>query len=499
VTENFHLPPTPIDEFTLANGLRVVLSQDRAIPVVSVAVYYDVGSRNEKEGRTGFAHLFEHMMFQGSENVPKAAHFQYIFNAGGTMNGTTSTERTNYFQTLPSNYLPLAFWLESDRMRSLKVTQENLDNQRNAVQEEKRLRYDNQPYVGAFLRMNELIFKNPANAHSTIGSMEDLDAATIDDVQEFFRIYYAPNNAVLSVVGDFDNQEARALVDKYFSNIPAQSVPPRVDVSEPEEVAIREETFHDPLAPAPAFVLGWKIPARRTPDFYAISLAGTLLFEGDSSRLYQKLVKGDESVVSIEGGVDERRGPSALYIFALPKPGEDVVKIRVEIFDEINRIAAHGPTDAEMEKLRNSLCNDAVRGRQSTMYRAQRLAEFALYDSDPWLVDSELDHYLKVSAADIKNAAARYMNVENRVVLDIIPAPAAEHAAEVTASATPQAPGDPHQPAAPPPLIPDKPAAEPESPVHTGVAEIKPSPSEQPNDPADVPPQTKPGSGPLHP
>jgi zinc protease len=345
VTETFHLPSTPIDESTLANGLRVVLSQDRAIPVVSVAVYYDVGSRNEREGRTGFAHLFEHMMFQGSENVPKAAHFQYIFNAGGTMNGTTSTERTNYFQTLPSNYLPLVFWLESDRMRSLKVTQENLDNQRNAVQEEKRLRYDNQPYVGAFLRMNELIFKNPANAHSTIGSMEDLDAATIDDVQEFFRIYYAPNNAVLSVVGDFDNGEARELVDKYFGSIPKQSNPPGVDVSEPEEVLIHQETFYDQLAPAPAFVLGWKIPARRTPDFYALSLAGTLLFEGDSSRLYQKLVKGDESVVSIEGGVDERRGPSALYIFALPKPGEEVEKIRAQIFDEIKRIAGNGPTD----------------------------------------------------------------------------------------------------------------------------------------------------------
>src|SRR5262245_7004572 len=271
VTENFHLPPTPLDEFTLANGLRVVLSPDRAIPVVSVAVYYDVGSRNEKEGRTGFAHLFEHMMFQGSENVPKAAHFQHIFNAGGTMNGTTSTERTNYFQTLPSNYLPLAFWLESDRMRSLKVTQENLDNQRNAVQEEKRLRYDNQPYVNAFLRMNELIFTNPANAHSTIGSMEDLDAATIDAVQEFFRIYYAPNNAVLSVVGDFDSAQAKDLIELYFGNIPPQQTPPAVDVSESSNVAIRNETYFDPLAPAPAFVLGWKIPARRTKDFYALS------------------------------------------------------------------------------------------------------------------------------------------------------------------------------------------------------------------------------------
>lgn len=497
MADTFHLPATPIEQFTLANGLRVVLSPDRAMPVVSIAVYYDVGSRNEKEGRTGFAHLFEHMMFQGSENVPKAAHFQYIFNAGGTMNGTTSTERTNYFETLPSNYLPLAFWLESDRMRSLKVTQENLDNQRHAVQEEKRLRYDNQPYVTAFLRMNELIFTNPANAHSTIGSMEDLDAATIDDVKEFFRIYYAPNNAVITVVGDFENDEARALVEKYFGNIPSQPLPPPVDVSEPEAVTIREETFNDPLAPAPAFVLGWKIPERRTPVFYALSLAGTLLFEGDSSRLYQKLVKGDESVVSIEGGVDERRGPSALYIFALPKPGEDVSKIRAQIFDEIERIATDGPTEAEMEKLRNSLCNDAVRGRQSTMYRAQRLAEFALYDSDPHLVDSELDHYLAVTADDIKNAMARYVNVDNRVVLDIIPTPEAETGEEATASASPQPPGDPHQPAAPPAQVPEAPAPEPESPVQSHV--VHKSPSEQSKDPADVPPQTKPGTGPLHP
>ena len=493
VTEKFQLPSTPLEEFKLPNGLRVVLSPDPAIPVVSVAVYYDVGSRNEKEGRTGFAHLFEHMMFQGSENVPKAAHFQYIFNAGGTMNGTTSTERTNYFQTLPSNYLPLALWLESDRMRSLKVTQENLDNQRNAVQEEKRLRYDNQPYVNAFLRMNELIFTNPANAHSTIGSMEDLDAATIEDVQEFFRIYYAPNNAVMTIVGDFDSGEARAFVEKYFAGIPAQPVPPPVDVSEPEAVTVRKEVFNDPLAPAPAFVLGWKIPVRRTPEFYALSLAGTLLFEGDSSRLYQKLVKGDESVISIEGGVDERRGPSALYIFALPKPGEEVDKIRAQIFEEIKKLGRDGPSEAEMEKLRNSLCNDAVRGRQSTMYRAQRLAEFALYDSDPGLVDSELDHYLNVTADQIKNSIARYVDVENHVVLDIIPA-------AMATPASPQPPGDLHQPAAPAPQVPDKPPAEPESAVHAKVAEIKPSPSdEQAKDPADAPPQTKPGTGPLHP
>jgi predicted Zn-dependent peptidase len=501
VAERPKLSPTPIQQFSLANGLRVILCEDHAVPVVSVALYYDVGSRDEKVGRTGFAHLFEHMMFQGSENVPKAAHFQYIFNAGGSMNGTTSTERTNYYETLPASHLPLALWLESDRMRSLKVTQENLDNQRNAVQEEKRLRYDNQPYVNAFLRINELIFKNPANAHSTIGSMEDLDAATIEDVQEFFRIYYAPNNAVLAIVGDFETGEAIELVRKYFEGIPSQPAPRPVDVSEPEDVAQSQEVFDDKLAPAPAFVLGWKIPARRTPDFYALSLAADLIFEGDSSRLYQKLVKGDESVVSIQGGIDERRGPSALYIFALPKPGEEVATIRDQIFDEIRSLRNSGPSAAEMEKLRNGLCNDVVRGRQSTMYRAQRLAEYTLYDGDPTLFDTELDQYLAITPEQIRSAVERYLDVENRVVLDIVPAALAEGApldevAEAAVPASPQPPGEPTQPTAPPPQVPP--------PTQTGVdagavvgASVG-SQLDQPQQPADPPKQTERGSGPFH-
>jgi zinc protease len=496
VAERFKLSPTLIEQFSLSNGLRVILCEDNAVPVVSVTLYYDVGSRNEKPGRTGFAHLFEHMMFQGSENVPKAAHFQYIFNAGGTMNGTTSTERTNYFETLPASHLPLALWLESDRMRSLKVTQENLDNQRNAVQEEKRLRYDNQPYVNAFLRINELIFKNPANAHSTIGSMEDLDAATIEDIQEFFRIYYAPNNAVLTIVGDFESSEATALVRKYFEGIPNQPKPPPVDTSEPNDVAQTQEIYHDALAPAPAFVLGWKIPTRRTPDFYAISLAADLLFEGDSSRLYQKLVKGDESVVSIQGGIDERRGPSACYIFALPKPGEEVAAIRGQIFDEIRSLAASGPSPAEMEKLRNSLGNDVVRGRQSTMYRAQRLAEYALYDGDPTLIDSELDQYLAITPEQIQGAVKRYLDVDNRVVLDIVPAAAHEAAESVAAS--PQTPGEPTQPTAPPPQVPAPAPAQP--PVEGGavVGKSNGGQLEPPQQPADPPKQSETGSGPLH-
>jgi predicted Zn-dependent peptidase len=298
-------------------------------------------------------------------------------------------------------------------------------------------------------------------------------------------------------VGDFDSNQARELIEKYFGGIPAQTLPPPVDVSEPPGVATTTETYHDPLAPAPAFVLGWKIPARRTPEFYALSLAGTLLFDGDSSRLYQKLVKGDESVVSIEGGVDERRGPSALYIFALPKPGEDVAAIREKIFAEINSIAASGPTAEEMEKLRNSICNDAVRGRQSTMYRAQRIAEYALYDSNPGLFDAELESYLNVTAEGIRDAVARFIDVDNRVVLDIVPAQTSAGEAEM-AVASPQSPGEPQQPTAPAPQIPEKP--NPESPgTAADVSPMKPTSNPVPsNDPADANTQLEQGSGPLH-
>ncbi|MCA1816312.1 MAG: insulinase family protein, partial [Acidobacteria bacterium] len=459
--ETLTLPRLPVEQFTLANGLRVVFSEDHAVPVVSVAVYYDVGSRNEREGRTGFAHLFEHMMFQGSENVPKAAHFQYIFNSGGTMNGTTSSERTNYFETLPSHQLPLALWLESDRMRSLKVTQENLDNQRHAVQEEKRLTYDNRPYSSAFLRLNELIFKNPANAHSTIGSMEDLDAASVEDVREFFRVYYAPNNAVLAIVGDFDPAEARALVEKYFGTIPRQSAPPPVSVEEPPEVAARFESYPDKFAQLPALMLGWKTPPRRTTEFYALTLASDLLLEGESSRLYQKLVKGDESVVAVQGGVGERRGPSSLYLFAIPKPGRTTEEIRRTIQDEIRRLAEEGPSAEEMEKLRNNLVNDAVRSRQSTMYRAQMLAEYALYDGDPELFNTELESYLGITPEQIRGAAARYLATDNYSLIEVVPAPEdAETAAPSSAAA-----GEQDQPGAPPPQVPPRPPAQPPAPT----------------------------------
>jgi predicted Zn-dependent peptidase len=342
-------------------------------------------------------------------------------------------------------------------MRSLKVTQENLDNQRSAVQEEKRLRIDNQPYVPAFLRVDELIFQNHANAHSTIGLMEDLDAATVEDCQEFFRVYYAPNNAVLTIVGDFDPAEARALVNKYFATIPGQPAPPPVDVNEPDEVAVREEMFYDRFAPLPGFIVGWKVPPRRTRDTYAINFAIDLLTDGDSSRLYQKLVKEDESVVQIQGGLDERRGPSAAFIFALPKPGNDANVIREAMMNEIARLANEGPTEEEMLKLRNGLSNDAVRGRQSSLYRAQRLAEYTLYDKDPDLFNTELEIYLNLTAEDVRAAAAKYLATDNRSVLDIVPA-AGE--GETAPAGDIEEAGEPAQPGSPPPQVPEPPQEE---------------------------------------
>ena len=421
MSDKFSIAPLHIEQYTLENGLRVVLNRDNTVPVVAIAVYYDVGSRNEREGRTGFAHLFEHMMFQGSENVRKAEHFQYIMKAGGTMNGTTSSERTNYFETLPASELPLGLWLESDRMRSLAVTQENLDNQREAVKEEKRLRYDNQPYGQIFDLIAEMIYTNFANAHSTIGSMDDLDDATVEDVQEFFRIYYAPNNAVLTLSGAFEMETAKQLVRTYFGDIPSQPAPPGIDVEEPRAVAANYKEWQDKLAPFPAFLIGWKIPKRRSPEFNALYLAGKLLYDGDSSRLYQRLVKGEESVIQLFGFTDERRGPSSIYVGAIPKPEKDLSKIRDTIMNEVRHIAAHGPTADEMQKLHNQLINDVVRLRQSSQSRAQNIAEYALYDGDPTLVNSELETLMAVTPEQIRATVSEYLDSDNRSLLDVTP------------------------------------------------------------------------------
>ena len=417
----------PFSQFSLENGLRVVLSEDHSAPVVAVAVYYDVGSRNEVKGRTGFAHLFEHMMFQGSENVRKAAHFKYIESNGGVNNAATHSDFTNYYEFLPSNQLALALWLESDRMRSLKITAANLKNQKDAVKEEKRLSYDNQAYWPALLKMDEMVFRNWANSHSTIGSMRDLDAATVADVSKFFATYYAPNNAVLVIAGDINSREAEALVRKYFSSLPRHKPPPAVNVSEPFEVAARTAVIDDAHAQMPAVSMAWKVPARRSPDFYAIALLKSILCDGQSGRLYQKLVKERAASLEVQGTLEARRGPGQVAVFTIHKPDVRPEDVQAIVEAEIERIKTEGVTAAELIKVKNQYRLDRFESGsegeysslQTALGRALALGEFALFDGDPSLINAEIDRYLAVTAEQVREVARKYFVPSNTAVLNI--------------------------------------------------------------------------------
>jgi len=420
----------PFTQFQLDNGLRVVLSEDHSAPVVAVAVYYDVGSRNEVKGRSGFAHLFEHMMFQGSENIGKAEHFKYVENNGGTLNASTHADFTNYYNYLPSNQLELALWLESDRMRSLKITPENLKNQKEAVKEEKRLSYDNQAYWPALLKMDEMVFRNWTNSHSSIGSMEDLDAASINEVKQFFNTYYAPNNAVLAVAGDIDPAQAEALVRKYFGTIPRQSSPPPIDVSEPEAAAKAKSATTDPLAQVPALAIAWKIPARNSADFYPIALLKSMLFDGESARVYRALVKEKELAIEVTGTLEARRGPGQVAVLAVHKATIRPEAVEALIEAEITRVKNEGVGAPELYKVKNQyrLARFATGSEgefsslQTPLGRALALAEFTMFDGDPSLINSDIDRYLAVTPEQIREAARRYFGVANRSVLYIRPA-----------------------------------------------------------------------------
>src|SRR5215510_374031 len=282
----------------LKNGLRLLLVEDHSAPVVSVAITFDVGSRNERQGRTGFAHLFEHMMFTGSENVGRNEYSLWIDTNGGANNATTSEDRTLYFATVPSNQLDMILFLESDRVRALDVSQESLDIQRKAVQEERRLRVDNEPYGKTEEKFQEVMYDNFAYKHSVIGSMEDLNSASLQDVKDFFRVYYAPNNAALALVGDFKTDEALAKIKKHFESIPAQTAPPKVDTTEPEQTAERRFTIEDQFAPLTQLLIGYKGVVPNTPDEYALQVLNSALTGGQSSRLFQKLVKEKELVTN---------------------------------------------------------------------------------------------------------------------------------------------------------------------------------------------------------
>jgi predicted Zn-dependent peptidase len=417
------IAPIRFTDTTLDNGLRVVIAEDHYAPVYAIAVSYKVGSRDERAGRTGFAHLFEHMMFKGSENVGPGEHFYTIFTRGGSMNGTTDNDRTLYYEVLPKNQVDLGLFLEADRMHSLRVTQENLDNQRQAVKEERRLGVDNQPYGQTFEKLDETLYDNFAYHHSVIGSMADLDAASVEDVQQFFRTYYAPNNAVLALVGDIDTKDTLVKVRKYFGAIPRQEPPKPVDLTEPEKTdGERRLTIDDKLARVARLDIAYRIPEAASADNRALSVGATILGGGESSRLYQKLVKEKEVVSSISCYASGRSGPSAFQITAMVRPGKDPAEVEALISEEVAKFLSAPVTDTELAKARTGIRRSMLFPRESVLSTAIALADDTALFNDPNRFNTEPEKRLAVSAEDIQNAARKYLRSANRVVIVTNPA-----------------------------------------------------------------------------
>jgi predicted Zn-dependent peptidase len=410
----------------LKNGLRVVMVEDRSAPVVSLSVTYNVGSRDEQKGRTGFAHFFEHMMFQGSQNVGKSEHFSLIENVGGIVNGTTNADRTNYFQTVPSNQLEMILFLEADRMRGLEITEANVDNQRNAVQEERRLRVDNEAYGKSDEMLDELMYDNFAYKHSIIGSMDDLKAARVEDFAGFFKTYYAPNNAVLTLVGDFDTAYAMRMIKKYFENIPrGANLPPAPDMTEPKQTAERRASVDDPLARLPRLQIAYKAVPGNTPDFYALQVLGSALTGGQSSRLFQKLVREKELVTNIFGGISERRGVGAFTLTATLRPGKNAADVEAVIYEEINRLQTEAIADWELQKAKSTSRRNFILGLQNSLSRAINIGTYAVYYDDPNLINTRLDRVNAVRAEDVRRFVNQYLQPINRTVVVTVPKPAA--------------------------------------------------------------------------
>jgi predicted Zn-dependent peptidase len=402
--------------YTLTNGLQLVVVPDAASPTVAVAVYYDVGSRNEEVGRSGFAHLFEHMMFQGSANVAKAGHFTHIARNGGSMNGTTSTDRTNYFEILPSDRLELALWLESDRMMSLAITDENFENQRQVVKEERRQRIDNQPYGPARLEFDALVYDAWEYEHSVIGSMDDLDAAELSDVQEFFDLHYAPNNAVLVIAGDVDPDHAFELVTAWFGDIPAGEEPPAVSIVEEPRTEMRTAELVDALAAQPAGMVAWLVPPAPAPESDALELLATILGGGESSRLYDRLVRRDQVALSVSAWVSGRRGPDTLSVQYLTRGG-DARPVLDALREEVARIREQGVTDEELTTARRMLLRDAVASVEGNLGRALTVGRDTLYYSDPDRINDLAERLEGVTADKVQEAAATWLTDENLAAL----------------------------------------------------------------------------------
>ena len=419
--------PVRVESFTLPNGLRVHMVEDHSAQVVAVNVWYDVGSRNERAGRTGFAHLFEHMMFQGSANVGKAEHGQLIERAGGSLNGSTAPDRTNYYNAVPSNRLNLALWLEADRMRSLSITAENLKNQQEAVKEERRLRFDNQPYLGAFVDSLPLMFDRErcfAYSHSIIGSMDDLNAASVADVQSFFDLYYAPNNATLVITGDFRPATARQLVRDYFGGIQGGQALPAVSCA--AQAATGAEVVKrvlDRNASLPAILSAYRVVPPAHADFPALELLSTILGGGESSRLNRSLVRDQKVAVAAQALFNPfgpMRDAGIFGALVIANQGVDVDTLRVRFALEL-RAAADGITAEELTKAKNAWRAATIFGRQNALAVSEAVHYAAMFLGSPEAINTDAARYEAVTTADLRRVAATYLRPENSLTLVIVP------------------------------------------------------------------------------
>ncbi len=425
--------PIPVDTYRLPNGLLVTLSEDHSAPIVAVNLWYHVGSANEREGRTGFAHLFEHMLFQGSEHVGSNEHFELIQRAGGTLNGSTWLDRTNYFETVPSNQLAVALWLEADRMGALlpAMTQQKLDTQRDVVMNERRWSVDNQPYGTWWERLPALAF--PASHpfhHSLIGSFEDLAAASLDDIAQFFRTYYTPDNAVLTIAGDFDATNARALVQQYFGSIPkGAGKPPLPPMGVPAKFGgWRREVVEDDVM-LPRLFLAFRSPPFGTDAYYAASVCGAVLGMRRGSRLHRALVREQEVASAASAFTfDLSKGSDLLIVDVTARPGIPVELLEAAVAAEIDLLRNDGVTSAEVERAIALIETDFVSAMQSAGERADKLSQFATYFGDPAQVNAQADRYREVTADAVNAFARESLGPDNRVSLVYVPR-AAEAAA----------------------------------------------------------------------
>jgi zinc protease len=418
----------PVERLTLNNGLRVVLAPDRTAPVIGVAVVYDVGIRSEPEGRTGFAHLFEHLMFQGSENLEKLAHFRHVQGAGGTFNGSTHLDYTDYFETLPSNALERALFLEADRMRAPRLTEENLRNQVDVVKEEIRVNVLNRPYGGfPWLRLPPVMFDTFPNAHDGYGSFSDLESATVADAADFFRRYYACGNAVLSVAGDLDAGEAAELVERHFGDVPARPAPDRPDFAEPGLTAERRESYTDPLAPLPAVASAWRVPdpIGDFANYLPYVVLAEVLTDGEASRLVERLVQRDRTVTSVGGYLSlmgepfDVRDPTALLLQAHLPPGGDVDKVLRTIDEELDRLATDGLAEGELARIQARMATHLLRDTDAVLGRALRMAVLEQQRGEPGLLN-HLPRLVGEVTEDQIRAAAGALQPHRRASVEVI-------------------------------------------------------------------------------